>query len=486
VAATRVRFAPSPTGYLHVGGARTALFNWLYARRHGGAFILRIEDTDIERSSAEMMTGILDGMQWLGLDWDEGPGVGGPHAPYFQSQRYDQHRAAAASLVAQGRAYYCYCAADRLRQERERAEARGEAWQYDRHCLNLTPERIADLEAAGTPRAIRFTVPPGKTAFDDVVHGTIEVDGDHIEDFVIVRSDGHPVYHLSVVVDDIDMRITHIVRGDDHISNTPKHVLLFNALGAPLPVFAHVPLILGADKKRLSKRHGATSVLEYERQGYLSDALVNFLALLGWSPGDDREIMSRRELIDSFTLEGITGSNAVFDVAKLDWMNGQYIARMPLQDLANAAVPLLVREGLWPVGAPADGWLLQLIELLRPRAKRLTDFVEQARPFLLETVEYEPQAIDTHLKVPQLSEHVRALVRALREVVPFDEPHVEAAVRHTAEQQDIKAAPLIHATRVAVTGRTASPGLFEVLVLLGRDRTVARLEQLAVFLGSQT
>jgi glutamyl-tRNA synthetase len=486
VAAPRVRFAPSPTGYLHVGGARTALFNWLYARRHGGAFILRIEDTDTERSSAEMVTGILDGMQWLGLDWDEGPGVGGPHAPYFQSQRYDQHRAAAASLVAQGRAYYCYCSADRLRQERERAEARGEAWQYDRHCLNLPPERIAEFEAAGTPRAIRFKVPRGKTAFDDVVHGTIEVDGDHIEDFVMVRSDGHPVYHLSVVVDDIDMRITHIVRGDDHISNTPKHVLLFNALGAPLPVFAHVPLILGADKKRLSKRHGATSVLEYERQGYLSDALVNFLALLGWSPGDDREIMSRRELIDSFTLEGITGSNAVFDVSKLDWMNGQYIARMPLQNLANAVVPLLVREGLWPAGAPADGWLLRLIELLRPRAKQLTDFVEQARPFLLETVEYEPQAIHTHLKVPQLSEHVRALVRALREVVPFDEPHVEAAVRHTAEQQDIKAAPLIHATRVAVTGRTASPGLFEVLVLLGRDRTVARLEQLAVFLGSQT
>jgi glutamyl-tRNA synthetase len=247
-----------------------------------------------------------------------------------------------------------------------------------------------------------------------------------------------------------------------------------------------VPLILGSDKKRLSKRHGATSVLEYERQGYLSDALVNFLALLGWSPGDDREIMSRRELIDSFTLEGITGSNAVFDVAKLDWMNGQYIARMPLEQLAECTVPLLVREGLWPDGAPADGWLLRLIELLRPRAKRLSEFVEQARPFLVETVEYEEKAINTHLNLPNLSAHVAALVRALRDVVPFDEPHVEAAVRQTAEQQDIKAAPLIHATRVAVTGRTASPGLFEVLVLLGRERTVERLEQLAAFLASKT
>jgi len=236
----------------------------------------------------------------------------------------------------------------------------------------------------------------------------------------------------------------------------------------------------------LSKRHGATSVMEYERQGYLPDALVNFLALLGWSPGDDREIMSRRELIDSFTLEGITGSNAVFDVAKLDWMNGQYIARLPLEQLTKAVVPLLVREGLWPAGAAVDDWLLRLMELLRPRAKRLTDFVDQARPFLVETVEYEQQAINTHLKVPYLSDHVKALVQVLRDVMPFDEPHVETAVRQTAEQRDIKAAPLIHATRVAVTGRTASPGLFEVLVLLGRERTVARLEQMAAFLATQT
>jgi glutamyl-tRNA synthetase len=480
--APRVRFAPSPTGYLHVGGARTALFNWLFARRHGGTFILRIEDTDTERSSAEMVTGILDGMGWLRLDWDEGPGIGGPHAPYFQSQRYDRHRAAAASLVSQGRAYYCYCSADRLREERDRAEARGEAWQYDRRCLQLTPGQIAANEAAQVPRAIRFHVPSGKTAFDDVVHGHIEFDAAHIEDFVIVRSDGHPIYHLSVVVDDIDMAITHIVRGDDHISNTPKHVLLFRALGAALPVFAHVPLILGADKKRLSKRHGATSVMEYERQGYLPDALVNFLALLGWSPGDDRELMPRAELIEAFELEGITGSNAIFDVAKLDWMNGQYIARMSGEQLAAAVIPLLAAEGLWPPHTPPTEWLLRLLELLRPRAKRLTDFVDQGRPFLVETVEYEQDAISKHLGVPRLTDHVRALTHALREVMPFDEQHVEAAVRRTAEQQDIKAAPLIHATRVAVTGRTASPGIFEVIVLLGRERTLMRLAQLAAFL----
>ena len=288
----RVRFAPSPTGYLHVGGARTALFNWLYARRHGGTFVLRIEDTDVERSSADMVTGILDGLEWLGLDWDEGPAVGGPHAPYFQSERLERYREAAGRLVTDGHAYYCYCSPERLRAERERAEARGEAWHYDRACLALTPERIAELEASGAPRAIRFNVPVGTTAFDDAVRGRIEFDTANIEDFVVQRSDGYPTYHLSVVVDDVDMAITHVIRGDDHISNTPKHVLLFRALGAQTPLFAHVPLILGADKKRLSKRHGATSVTEYKRQGYLPQAMINFLALLGWSPGDDRELMS--------------------------------------------------------------------------------------------------------------------------------------------------------------------------------------------------
>jgi glutamyl-tRNA synthetase len=381
--------------------------------------------------------------------------------------------------------YYSFCSADRLREERERAAARGEAWQYDRRCLRLATEQVAGLEAARTPRAIRFKVPPGPTAFDDVVHGRIEFDGAHIEDFVIVRSDGHPIYHLSVVADDIDMAITHVVRGDDHISNTPKHVLLFQALGAPLPVFAHVPLILGADKKRLSKRHGATSVMEYERQGYLPAALVNFLALLGWSPGDDREILSREELVERFALEGITGSNAVFDVAKLDWMNGQYIARLSAEPLARAVVPLLVRDGLWPADTPPTEWLVRLLVLLQPRAKRLTDFCEQARPFLSETVEYEDDAVKKHLAIPRLAQHVNALAHALREVMPFDEQHVEAAVRQTAEQQDIKAAPLIHAARVAVTGRTASPGIFEVLVLLGRQRTLARLEQLTSFLDSR-
>jgi len=484
--APRVRFAPSPTGYLHVGGARTALFNWLYARRHNGVFVLRIEDTDVERSSQDMVTGILDGLRWLGLTWDEGPDVGGLHAPYFQSERLDSYRTAADRLLSEGHAYYCYCTPERLRDERERAEARGEAWQYDRTCLGLSADRMRELDAAGTQRALRFNVPSSGAAFDDAVHGRIAFEGASIEDFVILRSDRYPTYHLSVVVDDIDMGITDVIRGDDHISNTPKHVLLFQALGAAVPRFAHVPLILGADKKRLSKRHGATSVMEYQRQGYLAPAMVNFLALLGWSPGDDRELMGTQELVDCFTLEGISGGNAVFNTEKLDWMNGQYIARMPIEELAAAARPFFDDEGLGShplVNEPRA--FARLLELLRPRAKRLTEFAEQARPLLNELVAYEPEAIEKHLSSPDLATHLTALVAALDAATAFDEAQVEAAVRGTAAARGLKAGALIHATRVAVTGRTQSPGLFEVLAWLGRDRTRARLLRLLEFLSTR-
>ena len=469
-----------------MGGARTALFNWLYARRHGGVFVLRIEDTDVERSSADMVTGILDGLRWLGLDWDEGPDTGGPHAPYFQSERLHRYRDAAARLVDLGRAYYCFCSPDRLRDEREKAEARGEAWQYDRTCLSLDGARVAQLAATGAPKAVRFKVPPGsRPAFDDAVHGPIEFDAANIEDFVIVRSDGHPTYHLSVVVDDVDMGITHVIRGDDHISNTPKHVLLFAALDSPAPRFAHVPLILGADKKRLSKRHGATSVTEYRNQGYLPAAMVNFLALLGWSPGGDRELMTKAELIDTFTLDGISGGNAVFNTEKLDWMNGQYIGRLTAGELAAAVRPLLAAAGLDAHRVVTDPATLErLLELLRPRAKRLTEFAEQAVPLLQEPAEYEPAA-EKHLAVPGLSEHLHALVEALRVVEPFSEPAVEATFRAVASERNVKAGVLIHATRVAVTGRTNSPGLFEILVLLGRETVLGRIARLNAFLATR-
>ena len=478
----RVRFAPSPTGYLHVGGARTALFNWLFARRHGGTFILRIEDTDTERSSDEMVAGILESMRWLGLEWDEGPGIGGPHAPYFQTQRFERHKAVAHQLLAAGAAYKCYCSPERLKEQRDAAEKAGGAWKYDRACLKLSADEQKRFEASGVQPALRFKVPAGKTSYTDHVRGHIEVDHEQIEDFVILRSSGLPIYHLSVVADDIDMGITHVIRGDDHISNTPKHILLWQALGRTPPEFAHVPLILGTDKKKLSKRHGITSVTEYERLGYLSDAMVNFLALLGWSPGGDREVMSRDELVAAFSLEGISGGAAVFDPEKLDWYNTQYLARLNPDDLTRYVKPLLQAAGLWRDELD-DAWLQRVLRLVLPRVRRLPDFVEQAGPFLTATVDYDPEAVRKHLTTADLDQHVDALVAALdADAEPFEEAAIERVLRGVADARGIKAAALIHAARIAATGKGVSPGIFEVLALLGKPLTLSRLRDLVRYL----
>jgi glutamyl-tRNA synthetase len=431
----RVRFAPSPTGYLHVGGARTALFNWLFARRHGGTFILRIEDTDAERSSWDMVAGIVDGLRWLGLDWDEGPDVGGPHAPYFQSQRLDKYREHAHALVREDKAY-------------------------------------AD------EGAIRFRVPPGRTRFADLVHGDISFENEHIENFVILRSDGNPTYHLSVVVDDIDMEISHVVRGDDHISNTPKQVLLYEAFGRTAPQFAHVPLILGPDKKRLSKRHGATSVMEYPRLGYLPEGMVNFLALLGWSPGGDRELCTITELTQLFTLEGISGGNAVFNPEKLDWFNQQHIGRLPGAALLARIEPRLREAALWrdSLIKEESPWVVAVLELLKPRVKKLDQLVDELRPFLVDEPEFDPAAAARHL-TPEIRPVLGRLADVLRNGAASDPAGIEQALRGTAEHAGVKAAALIHATRVAVTGRAVSAGLFDVLHLLGQERVIHRLNR---------
>ena len=418
---------------MHVGGARTALFNWLYARRHGGTFILRIEDTDVERNQPEMVTGILDGLRWLGIDWDEGPEIGGPHAPYFQSERLDRYRAAATQLVDSGQAV---------------------------------------LDGG----AIRFKMPPGKTAFTDSVHGPIEFDNEHIENFVILRSDSHPTYHLSVVVDDIDMAVTHVVRGDDHISNTPKQVLLYNAFGKTPPAFAHVPLIMGPDKKRLSKRHGATSVMEYAKQGYIPEAMFNFLALLGWGTGSDEELFTRNELVQRFTLDGISGGNAVFNTEKLDWFNHQHLNRLADEEL----IARLRAQGLWAWGLEGlgnDPRTHAILQLLRPRAKKLTDFPDQLRPFFEDPREYDAQAVKKHLSTPGTKEHLLAL-RAAYENAEWTEVTLEKTLRELADARTVKAGALIQGTRIALTGRMVSPGLFEMLVVLGRDTVLRRLDRL--------
>jgi glutamyl-tRNA synthetase len=431
-----------------------------------------------------MVTGILESMRWLGLDWDEGPGVSGPHGPYFQSQRLARYRELAEQLVASGAAYYCYCDPGEIKAKRDAAQARGEVWEYDRTCRGLAPEEVARREAAGRRRAIRFRTPDGATAFADIVQGRIEFDHTHIEDFVILRSDGHPTYHLSVVVDDIDMAITDVVRGADHISNTPKQVLLYEALGAPVPEFAHVPLILGPDKRRLSKRHGATSVGEYERQGYLPEAMVNFLALLGWSPRNDRELFPRDELVEVFGLEGINTSNAVFNPEKLDWFNAAHIARLSTPELIARLEPAFREAGLWrdEFAGPQQAWFARVVDLLRPRCKRLTEYPEAARYFVDDPGAYDEATARKHVTA-ETPGHLAALADALAVLPSFTPEPLEACVRGLAETRGVKPASLIHATRLAVTGRGASPGLFEVLELVGRDRSVARLRAAATRLA---
>lgn len=427
--AVRVRFAPSPTGYLHVGGARTALFDWLFARKHNGTFILRIEDTDVERSSEEMTRGILDAMTWLGLDWDEGP--------YYQSKRLELYRETAERLVGAGHAYH-------------------------------------------DEGAVRFKVPEGRVTYDDAVFGEISVESGTIENFVLLRSDKHPTYHLSVVVDDIDMRISHVIRGADHISNTPKQILLYRALGASLPVFAHLPLILGPDKTRLSKRHGATSVMAYEEQGILPEALRNFLALLGWSPGTDREMFGDEELIHAFSLQDISKANAVFNPDKLAWFNAQYLARLPHERLAQYLKPLYVKAGLWRESLEREeaAWFQKLVDLLRPRAKVLQDFPRQSSIFLAGKLEYDSAAVEKFLKDEKVREYLRTLASRLESLPEFTLQSTEATVRGLAGELGIKAGVLMNASRVALTGQTAAPGLFDVMTLLGREETVERLRRM--------
>jgi glutamyl-tRNA synthetase len=466
----RVRFAPSPTGYLHVGGARTALFNYLFARHWGGALVLRIEDTDLERSTAEMVEGILQGMRWLGLNWDEGP--------YFQTQRVDLYRASAEKLMASGHAYYCFCTKDELEQRRAAASAAGRPPRYEGTCQRIPPEEAAQRRSDGQAAAVRFAIPEsGNTAFDDAVFGRVEFANAELEDFVLLRSDGGPTYHLSVVADDVDMRISHVIRGADHISNTPKQVLLYQALGAELPTFAHLPLILGPDKTRLSKRHGATSVMAYRDEGIVPEAFRNFLALLGWTPPEGTpEMMGNSELIRLFDLGAISHSNAVFDRPKLDWFNSEYIRAYPAEKL----LPLIEEE--WNKAGIATGrhpreWLLTTIDLLKPRARNLKDFATSFRAFFTDEFELDPAAVQKFLK----DDGVRSALVELGSryeawTEDFTEQAAETILRDFAAEKNMKAGAFINGARVALTGQAVAPSLFAVMVALGKEKTVARLK----------
>ena len=479
--APRLRFAPSPTGYLHVGGARTALFNWLYAKHNGGMFLLRIEDTDKLRSTDESTRAIFDGLEWLGLEWDE--------EVVYQGANLERHRADALRLLDSGAAYRCFCTPEELEERRRATVAGHETFKYDRRCDRLSPSEVEARVARGDPFVVRFRIPEGETEWSDMVHERIAFPNKDLDDFVILRSNATPIYNLAVVSDDIAMGINVVMRGDDHISNTPKQILLYRALGAELPTFAHLPMIHGMDGKKLSKRHGATAVGDYQHQGLLPSAMLNFLALLGWSPGGDREVLTMPEMIELFSPAGLQKKAAIFDPKKLEWMNGQHLSLTPLTQLEPRVTPAILAAGLTDEAtlAARKEWYFDLLDLLRVRARTIDDIVRQAGPYFLEHIDYDPEAVAKHWKNPgEAAEVLAAVADALSSAKSWDAEALEVALRSLSEKRGVAAGKLFQPLRVALTGLTVSPGIFEVLVAMGRMLSLARVADALAWLGNST
>ena len=469
----RVRFAPSPTGYLHVGGARTALFNWLYARHHRGKFILRIEDTDKARSTPELTNMILDSLRWLGLDWDEGPEAGGEYGPYFQSERGELYRQALAKLQAEGKVYPCFCSAEELEERRGEQMKVGKPPRYDRRCRHLAKEEAERLINAGKACAWRLAMPTeGETVFDDLVRGRLTFGNQELDDFIVARSDGSPTYNFVVVVDDINMRITQVIRGEDHISNTPKQIQVYHALGASLPAFGHLPLVLGKDKSRLSKRHGATSTDVYQAEGYLPETMLNFLALLGWSSGTDRELFSKQELIELFDISAVGKAGSVFDMDKLTWMNGHYIRQMDGERFLELTGERLVQAGVERSIVKSE-WGKKVALLEKEKMKLIGDVVPLTGFFFSDELEYEDKALK---QLKEGMESLKQVKEGLIKLDKFDAQALEQLIRGLAEKRGESAGKLIHPLRAALSGLSSGPGLFEMMELLGKERCIKRIE----------
>ena len=466
----RVRFAPSPTGAPHVGNIRTALFSYLWARHTGGKFILRIEDTDQAREVENGLELILESLRILGLNWDEGPDVGGAYGPYEQSKRLPIYKEHAEQLIAKGMAYYCYCNEERLDQMRKIQRARGEQTRYDYRCRYLSPEERAEYERAGAPKVVRLAVPrEGKTTLPDFIRGDLTIENKNVDDQVLLKSDGFPTYHLAVVVDDHLMKISHVMRGDDWIPSFPKHVLLYQAFGWEIPPHGHLPNVLGPDKKKMSKRHGATSVMQFRDEGYLTEALLNFLARLGWSYDDKSEVFSRQQLIELFTLDKIERAPAIFDLTKLDWLNGYYIRELSDEELAARAIPFV------PQADPAI--LRALVPLFKPRIKKLNEIAALVDFFIESDLEYDPQLlVGKDMNAAAACAALRAAHATLEKYPAFDdEEKIEAELRADAEKLGMKNLQFFGALRVAVTGKTVSPPLMSSMRILGREQTLRRV-----------
>jgi len=475
----RVRFAPSPTGYPHVGNIRTAMFNWLLARHTGGKLILRIEDTDVARRVKGAVEAIMEGLRWLGLDWDEGPDVGGDYGPYFQSQRLELYKAAAEKLVGQGNAYYCYCSPERLEELRAGQVKRKEPPGYDRLCRDLTRDECARKEAEGVRPVVRFKTPlDGQTSYEDVIWGNVVVDNSTLDDFVLLKSDGYPTYHLASVVDDHAMKISHVIRAEEWISSTPRHLLLYKALKLEPPRFVHHPMILGPDRAKLSKRHGAVSILDYRDMGYLPQTMFNFLSLIGWSLDDKTEIMSRQELIDNFSLERIGKTGAIFNREKLDWMNGVYIRGLTADEFFEAVQPYLMEDLDAGKAVIADEeYVRAVLPLVQERAKTLLEVAELTRFFFVDRLDYDASLlIGKNMDAAATVKALKAAQSRLEPLSAFDTDSLEAVLRPLAPELGLKTGQLFSVLRVAVTGRAAAPPLFDTMAVLGKDRCMKRIE----------
>ncbi|MCK4836713.1 MAG: glutamate--tRNA ligase [Candidatus Aminicenantes bacterium] len=475
----RVRFAPSPTGYLHVGGARTALFNYLFARHHKGVFILRIEDTDRKRFQAGGLAEIFQSLKWMQLEWDEGPEKNGDFGPYIQSERKELYHKHAELLLEEGKAYRCFCTPERLaklREEQQKTKMQ-KGSGYDRHCLNLSTDRVNLLLASGKPYVIRYKIPTNRIiSFTDIIRGKIEYQSEVLDDFIVLKSDGFPTYHLANVVDDHHMRISHILRGDEWIASTPRHMLLYEAFGWDPPQFAHMPVILAREGGKLSKRKGAVSVLDYKKSGYLPEALVNFLALLGWSPGEDRELMSRKELITFFSLDKVSPKASVFDEKKLEWMNGCYIREQSVESLFDEVFQQWKDMGIFDKDCiPDQNYCRTVIRLMKDRAKRIQDIAETSGYFFKDPGEYDPKSVKKHFKADTVN-LLKTIYEKLAGLKSFDQNILENEFRDYAHDLNISAGKLIHPTRLAISGKGFGPGLFELMEILGKETVLRRIK----------
>lgn len=484
----RVRFAPSPTGSLHIGGARTALFNWLYARGNGGRFIIRIDDTDLSRSTSESAREIISALRWLGLDWDEGPEVGGPYGPYFQSERLNLYNEAAQHLLERGLAYYCYCTPEELAARRQQALKEGRAPRYDGRCRELSREDRIRMEKEGRRPVVRLRIPDtGSTVVHDLIWGDVSFAHEVLDDFIIMKSNGIPTYNFATVVDDIGMKITHVLRAEEHLSNTPRQILVFQALEQSLPVFAHLPMILAPDRTKLSKRHGATSVEEFREQGYLPEALLNYLALLGWSPEGEVELLSLTELVSQFSLARVGKTAAIYDIKKLTWMNGHYLNEMDLERVVELAIPFLRRKKLVPeeISEELYQYIFKVVGAVRTRVKTLEEVAEASEYFFTDDFPYEEKGVRKYFQKPGVAELLEAAGRRLAQLDSFDLQSVEEAYRSLSAELGVGTGEIIHPTRLALSGRTMGPGLFDIMVILGREKTLQRLARAVAFIKSQ-